>query len=286
MIEAGQRVDAARRRGRCRPVGRGAGRGRARSRWPSSRSRSTTPRSARSRGVPCRDPARRRYAARDLPALPRRRHDLGLGRRHGHPEPDDGASSSASPSCRSSTARRPSSRGRRVPTTASRSRAAARRRARGRARLGPPAHRRRVGRRLHGRGGRAARPRRAATRSTASIGLDLTYGELDWSGNAEPARADAPTDGFDVLSPEFMRLSQDCYLPGPHAPTSGARPRSRRRYADLRGLPPCFVSVGTCDHLLRRLAASSRRVPRPPAWRSTCSCCPKCPMRSRSSTAA
>ena len=21
-------------------------------------------------------------------------------------------------------------------------------------------------------------------------------------------------------------------------------------YADLRGLPPCFVAVGTCDHLL------------------------------------
>ena len=30
---------------------------------------------------------------------------------------------------------------------------------------------------------------------------------------------------------------------------NGARPRSRPVYAELGGLPPCLLSVGTCDHL-------------------------------------
>lgn len=80
------------------------------------------------------------------------------------------------------------------------------------------------------------------------IGLDLTYGELDWSGNASQ-RGCRPIDGFDILDPDFMLLSQDGYVPGKTADERRA-PEISPAYADLRGLPPCLVSVGTCDHLL------------------------------------
>jgi acetyl esterase/lipase len=79
------------------------------------------------------------------------------------------------------------------------------------------------------------------------LGLDLTYGELDWSGNASH-RGRRPTEGYDVLSPDFMLLSQDAYLPGRSADERRA-PEVSPAYADLHGLPPCFVAVGTCDHL-------------------------------------
>jgi acetyl esterase/lipase len=79
-------------------------------------------------------------------------------------------------------------------------------------------------------------------------GLNLTYGIHDWGGTPSQ-RGVRATDGFDVLSPEFVNLAADSYLP--------TRSREERRapeispaYADLRGLPPCFVSAGTCDHLL------------------------------------
>ena len=80
------------------------------------------------------------------------------------------------------------------------------------------------------------------------IGLDLTYGELDWSGNPSQLGR-RPIDGFDLLSPDFMRLSQDSYLPD-HSEAQRRAPDVSPTYADLRDLPPCFVSVGTCDHLL------------------------------------
>jgi acetyl esterase len=80
------------------------------------------------------------------------------------------------------------------------------------------------------------------------IGLNLTYGELDWSGNAS-GRGCRATDGFDILDPEFLRLSHDSYVPGKSADERRA-PEISPAYADLRGLPPCIISVGTCDHLL------------------------------------
>jgi acetyl esterase/lipase len=80
------------------------------------------------------------------------------------------------------------------------------------------------------------------------IGIDLTYGELDWSANASQ-RGRRGADGFDVLSPEFVRFSVDCYVPG-RTPDERRAPEISPVYADLHGLPPCFVCVGTCDHLL------------------------------------
>ena len=58
-----------------------------------------------------------------------------------------------------------------------------------------------------------------------------------------------PSDEFDILDPDFIRLVADCYLPGRTTDERRA-PEISPAFADLRGLPPCFVSVGTCDHLL------------------------------------
>jgi acetyl esterase/lipase len=48
--------------------------------------------------------------------------------------------------------------------------------------------------------------------------------------------------------PEFVALARDCYVPGMTDEERRA-PEVSPCYADLRGLPPCFVSVGTSDHL-------------------------------------
>ena len=58
-----------------------------------------------------------------------------------------------------------------------------------------------------------------------------------------------PSDEFDVLSVDSIELIVDCYLPG-RSDDERHAPEISPGYADLRGLPPCFVSVGTCDHLL------------------------------------
>src|SRR5580700_2304281 len=44
-------------------------------------------------------------------------------------------------------------------------------------------------------------------------GLNLTYGIYDFGGTPSQ-RGRRPSDGFDILSPEFIRLVTDCYLPG------------------------------------------------------------------------
>jgi len=79
-------------------------------------------------------------------------------------------------------------------------------------------------------------------------GLNLTYGVHDWGGTPSQ-RGVRATDGFDVLSPEFVNLAADSYLPG-RSSEERRVPEISPAYADLHGLPPCFVSVGTCDHLL------------------------------------
>jgi acetyl esterase len=79
-------------------------------------------------------------------------------------------------------------------------------------------------------------------------GLNLTYGIYDFGGTPSQ-RGARPSDDFDILSPEFVALVGDCYLPGRTSDERRA-PEISPAYADLRGLPPCFVSVGTCDHLL------------------------------------
>jgi acetyl esterase len=79
-------------------------------------------------------------------------------------------------------------------------------------------------------------------------GLNLTYGVYDFGGTPSQ-RGVRPSDDFDILSPEFVALVTDCYLPD-RTPDERRAPEISPAYADLRGLPPCFVSVGTCDHLL------------------------------------
>jgi acetyl esterase/lipase len=78
-------------------------------------------------------------------------------------------------------------------------------------------------------------------------GLNLNMGMHDWGGNPSQHGV-RPTEGPDVLSPEFVQLARDCYVPGMTDDERRA-PEVSPCYADLRGLPPCFVSVGTSDHL-------------------------------------
>jgi acetyl esterase/lipase len=75
-----------------------------------------------------------------------------------------------------------------------------------------------------------------------------------------------PHDGPDMLDPEGIRFFNECYLPG-RTDDERRDPAVSPAYADLRGLPPVLVSVGTCDHLLddslllaARLAAVQNRV--------------------------
>lgn len=80
------------------------------------------------------------------------------------------------------------------------------------------------------------------------VGLNLVFGVFDW-GRSPSQRGVRPIDGFDVLSPEFMTFAADCYLPG-RTDDERRAPEISPAFADLAGLPPCLVSVGTCDHLL------------------------------------
>jgi acetyl esterase len=78
-------------------------------------------------------------------------------------------------------------------------------------------------------------------------GLNLNMGFHDWGGNPSQHGV-RPTEGPDVLSPEFLALARDCYVPGMTDEQRRA-PEVSPCFADLRGLPPFFVSVGTSDHL-------------------------------------
>jgi acetyl esterase/lipase len=78
-------------------------------------------------------------------------------------------------------------------------------------------------------------------------GLNLTFGVHDWGGNPSQ-RGVRPTGGPDVLSPVFMQLARECFVPGKTNEERRA-PEISPAFADLRGLPPCFVAVGTSDHL-------------------------------------
>ena len=80
------------------------------------------------------------------------------------------------------------------------------------------------------------------------LGLNLIFGVFDWGGSPSQ-RGLRPHDGFDVLTPESIEFFTDCYLPG-RSPDERRAPDISPAFADLRGLPPCLVSVGTCDHLV------------------------------------
>jgi acetyl esterase/lipase len=79
-------------------------------------------------------------------------------------------------------------------------------------------------------------------------GLNLTYGVYDW-GRSPSQRGARPSDGFDVLTDDETIFVSDCFVPG-MTDEERREPEVSPAYADLRGLPPCFVSVGTNDHLL------------------------------------
>jgi acetyl esterase/lipase len=79
-------------------------------------------------------------------------------------------------------------------------------------------------------------------------GLNVVFGVLDWS-RSPSQRGMRPSNEFDVLTEDGIRLINDAYLPG-RTDEERRAPEISPAHADLRGLPPCFVSVGTCDHLL------------------------------------
>ncbi|HEY2427531.1 MAG TPA: alpha/beta hydrolase [Acidimicrobiales bacterium] len=79
-------------------------------------------------------------------------------------------------------------------------------------------------------------------------GANLTFGVYDW-GRSPSQRGIRPVDGPDILDPEGIRFFSDCYLPG-RTDDERRDPAVSPAFADLRGLPPAFMSVGTADHLL------------------------------------
>lgn len=80
------------------------------------------------------------------------------------------------------------------------------------------------------------------------LGANLVFGVFDWGGSPSQ-RGVRPHEGPDLLDPEGIRFFQDCYVPGL---TDDERrdPAISPAFADLRGLPPLRLSVGTTDHLL------------------------------------
>jgi acetyl esterase/lipase len=80
------------------------------------------------------------------------------------------------------------------------------------------------------------------------LGLNLIFGVFDW-GRTPSQRGMRAHDGMDVLDPPGIEFVSECYLPGMTDEQRRA-PEISPAFADLHGLPPCLVSVGSCDHLL------------------------------------
>ena len=79
-------------------------------------------------------------------------------------------------------------------------------------------------------------------------GANLVFGVYDW-GRSPSQRGIRPVAGPDLLDPVGISFFTDCYLPGL---TDDERrdPSISPAFADLTGLPPALMSVGTSDHLL------------------------------------
>lgn len=80
------------------------------------------------------------------------------------------------------------------------------------------------------------------------VGLNLVFGVYDW-GRTPSQRGMRPHDGPDLLDPEGIDFVTECYLPG-RTDEERRAPDISPAYADLHGLPPMFMSVGTTDHLV------------------------------------
>jgi acetyl esterase len=78
-------------------------------------------------------------------------------------------------------------------------------------------------------------------------GLNLVFGVYDW-GRSPSQRGLRPQDGFDILDPEGIEFVTECFAPG-RTDDERRAPEISPVYARLDGLPPCLLSVGTCDHL-------------------------------------
>jgi acetyl esterase/lipase len=79
-------------------------------------------------------------------------------------------------------------------------------------------------------------------------GANLVFGVYDW-GRSPSQRGIRPHQGLDLLDPEGILLFTEHYLPG-RSDDERRHPSVSPAFADLRGLPPALMSVGTTDHLL------------------------------------
>jgi acetyl esterase len=79
-------------------------------------------------------------------------------------------------------------------------------------------------------------------------GANLVYGVHDWGRNPSHLGLRA-TSGPDLLSPDGVAFFINAYLPG-RTDEERRAPAVSPAFADLHGLPPALLSVGTSDHLL------------------------------------
>ena len=79
-------------------------------------------------------------------------------------------------------------------------------------------------------------------------GVNLRYGVYDW-GRSPSQRGMRATNGFDMLEPLGIKFFCDCYLPG-RSDDERRDPAVSPAFADLHGLPPALMAVGSGDHLL------------------------------------
>jgi acetyl esterase len=96
-------------------------------------------------------------------------------------------------------------------------------------------------------------------------GANLVFGVYDWGGSPSQ-RGVRPLEAPDMLTVDGCRFFTECYLPD-RTDDERRDPAISPAFADLRGLPPALMSVGTCDHLLddtlllaSRWAAANRNV--------------------------
>ena len=79
-------------------------------------------------------------------------------------------------------------------------------------------------------------------------GANLVFGVYDW-GRSPSQRGLRPSACPDSLDPEGIAFFADCYLPN-RSDDERRDPSVSPAFADLRGLPPALMSVGSADHLL------------------------------------
>lgn len=79
-------------------------------------------------------------------------------------------------------------------------------------------------------------------------GAVLTFGLYDW-GTGPSRRGIRASDAEDTLDPESLARFADWYLPG-RTEAERRDPQVSPASADMAGLPPAFMTVGTADHLL------------------------------------